>query len=68
MNKLIIITLLSELSRNCYLVIQDLLEFTIFHYAEPEVIERFIKYTIANYDLLSLKNIRIEPVNNKSIT
>lgn len=62
MNKFTIIVLLSELSRNCYLVIEDLLEFTIFHYAEPEITDRFMNYTIANYDLLSLRNIRIDPL------
>jgi hypothetical protein len=61
-----IIALLAELSRNCYLVIKDLLEFTIFHFAEPEVVERFMRYIIANYDLLSLKNKRIDALSNQN--
>lgn len=45
-----------ELSRKCYQTIQDLLDFTIFHYAEPDVVEKFMKYAIENHDTLVLKN------------
>ncbi|KAM3134368.1 hypothetical protein pb186bvf_013481 [Paramecium bursaria] len=56
MNKFVMLALFMELSRNCYQTIQDLLEFTIFHYAEPDVNEKFMKYAIENYDTLILKN------------
>ena len=56
MNKFVMLALFMELSRNCYQTIQDLLEFTIFHYAEPDVNEKFMRYAIENYDTLILKN------------
>ncbi|CAD8165952.1 unnamed protein product [Paramecium pentaurelia] len=56
LNKYTILALFQELSQNCYQTIQDLLEFTIFHYAEPDIVEKFMKYAIENYDTLILKN------------
>ncbi|CAD8063730.1 unnamed protein product [Paramecium sonneborni] len=56
LNKYTILALFQELSQLCYQTIQDLLEFTLFHYAEPDVVEKFMKYAIENYDTLILKN------------
>ncbi|CAD8142716.1 unnamed protein product [Paramecium pentaurelia] len=56
LNKYTILALFQELSQNIYQTIQDLLEFTLFHYAELDVIEKFMRYAIENYDTLMLIN------------
>jgi hypothetical protein len=58
-NKYVMYALFLELTHSCHRTVQDLLEYSIFHYADPDVSEKFIKQAISYYDLFIMKNKKI---------
>ena len=61
LNKYVMHSLFLELAHSCHKTLQELLEYTIFHYADPDISDKFIKLSITDNDLFILKNSKIAP-------